>query len=124
MTVVVSGATLIAIPNPSTAIPGKKVRQVFAADTGQCQQRESARSDDWPHRERQLGAGALDQTAGPARKREHDADERQQRCARRRGGITLHLNEVEREKVQPSAERCIQEQREQVGAGEITRAKQ
>src|SRR5207249_12235990 len=66
------------------------------------------RSDD----KRRLRSIAIGQPARPARQKKHQKDEWQHRCAGSRCGITLYLNQVQREEKQEAAQSAIEEQRQ------------
>ena len=94
ITVVVNGATLIAIPKPSTTTAGKNVVQYEPPMPGLA---KSAKPSAAISGRRSAAAGpvTLDQPAGPARQQEHQHDERQQRRAGRGRRVALHLDQVQ-----------------------------
>ena len=124
MTVVVSGATLIDIPNPSTRTGREERDPVAAADSGNGEQCKAGSGNGRTDHQRRLRAVAVDQSARPAREHRHQQNERQQRSAGGRRGVALYLDEIQRHEKKASAECPVEKEGEQIGAGKRARAKQ
>ena len=76
ITVVVSGATVIAMPRPSTTIAGKERRPVAAADAGQREQREAAAPAIERARRSAAAARRCASTSPPAQRDSSEHDQR------------------------------------------------
>ena len=72
ITVVVSGATLTAMPNPEHDHGGEKRRPVTAAHRRNHKQAKAQSDNGGTHDQRQLGAVPFHQPAGPARKQKQN----------------------------------------------------
>ncbi len=124
MTVVVSGATLVAMPMPSTSTAGRTVLRYEPPIPGRRKQCETESRDERANGQRAARAVAIDQAARPSRHHEHQDDERQERGAGLGRRVTLHLDEIQRKEEQEPGERGVEKKREQVGARERPRAEE
>ena len=124
MTVVVSGATLIAIPRPSTRTAGRTVLRYEPPIAGLANSAKPSAAISGPTIERAACAVAIDQAARPSRHHEHQDDEGKERGAGLGRRVTLHLDEVQRKEEHEAGERGVEKKREQVGACERPRPEQ
>src|SRR6185312_9147008 len=98
----------------------KECGPVATADSRSREQCEAGSGNQRADSKWQSRPKARDQSAGPSREEEHQKDERQKRCARLGGRISLHLDQVERKEKQHAAKSCIEKEREQVGGTKVS----
>src|SRR5580658_7480771 len=88
------------------------------------EKRKASCSDQRPDNERESPSVARDQPTSPARKQKHDHREWNERGASSCGRKSLHLNEIERKKIEETRERSVEQQSQKICAGKIHRAKE